>query len=106
MNAETIFPRFSSLRAPVTTPRWTRSTTTSVNLSVWMPRSFLFARVEHFLRRQSHAAGRFAAADLRAEALGHDRVVALVGRRDQRLAGADDPAPAGATHPDYQVVGQ
>ena len=34
-------PRLRSLRAPVTTPASTRSTTASVNISVWMPRSCL-----------------------------------------------------------------
>ena len=34
-------PRLRSLRAPVTTPASTRSTTASVNISVWIPRSRL-----------------------------------------------------------------
>ena len=41
MNAVTILPRFRSLRLPVTTPASTRSTTVSVNISVWTPRSCL-----------------------------------------------------------------
>src|SRR5215210_5264128 len=37
--AATILPRLRSFRAPVTTPVSTRSTTASVNISVWIPRS-------------------------------------------------------------------
>ena len=43
-NVVTILPRFRSLAAPVTTPASTRSTTASVNISVWIPRSFLSVR--------------------------------------------------------------
>ena len=51
------------------------------------------------LDREAHAARRLAAADLRAEALGHDRVVALRGAgRDQGLSGADDAVAARARH--------
>ena len=40
-NAVTILPRLRSLRIPLTTPASTRSTTASVNISVWIPRSCL-----------------------------------------------------------------
>ena len=43
-NAVTILPRLRSLRDPVTTPASTRSTTASVNISVWIPRSCLSPR--------------------------------------------------------------
>ena len=43
-NAVTILPRLRSLAAPVTTPASTRSTTASVNISVWIPRSRLSVR--------------------------------------------------------------
>ena len=38
----TSLPRLRTLRSPVTTPASTRSTTASVNISVWMPRSCLW----------------------------------------------------------------
>ena len=63
------------------------------------------ARVLTPVRREPHAARGLAAADLRAEALGHHRVVALVGRRrDQRLARAHDAVAARAGHADDEVV--
>ena len=43
-NDVTILPRLRSLAAPVTTPASTRSTTASVNISVWIPRSRLSIR--------------------------------------------------------------
>ena len=42
--ATTSLPRLRAFRSPVTTPASTRSTTESVNISVWMPRSFLSVR--------------------------------------------------------------
>ena len=42
--AVTSLPRLRSLRAPVMTPASTRSTTESVNISVWTPRSRLSRR--------------------------------------------------------------
>ena len=44
MNAATILPRLRAFASPVTTPCSTRSTTASVNISVWIPRSFLSPR--------------------------------------------------------------
>ncbi len=63
------------------------------------------AGVEHRAGREAHPARRLAAADLRAEALGHHRVVALAAqRRDQRLAGAHDAVSARAGHSDDEIV--
>ena len=63
------------------------------------------AGAAHRLRREPHTAGRLAAADLRAEALGQDGVVAAEGRRGHhRLAGGDDAVAARPGHPDHEVV--
>ena len=43
-NDVTILPRLRSLADPLTTPASTRSTTASVNISVWIPRSCLSIR--------------------------------------------------------------
>ena len=45
-NAVTILPRLRSLRAPVIAPASTRSTTASLNISVWTPRSAPMAEIE------------------------------------------------------------
>jgi hypothetical protein len=53
---------------------------------------------------QLRATGSFAAADLGAEALGHDAVVAFEGGGgEQRLTGGNDAIPAGAGDSDYQI---
>ena len=64
------------------------------------------ARAVDRLRRNAQPAGRLAAPDLRAEALGHDRVVAFQRRCGyQRLPCGHDAVAAGACHSYDEVIG-
>ena len=61
--------------------------------------------IEHRLSGQAQSAASFAAADLRAEALGHYAVVAFQRRSsDQRFARRDDSVPARASDADNQTL--